>query len=114
MSKHTPGPWTAYYGDWGEFRVSGGPDDDLLADLSFYEDKDEGWANAQLIAAAPDLAEALVAALDILTDGGKDPLRDGHDPLCNKFYCETNPACDCVYPQITAALKKAGVGVRDR
>lgn len=53
MSKHTPGPWTQYE---GEVRAAGHG----LISRSYYGSPDgPGAANARLIAAAPDLLEAL-------------------------------------------------------
>ncbi len=59
MSKHTPGPWSATFEDYrwvidcqGEF----GPKKALAVTAGFYP-KNE--ANARLIAAAPELLEAL-------------------------------------------------------
>ena len=62
MSKHTPGPWT--FGHWGDdFWVS--PDSSGLTQKvarvtwGMGEEREEGRENARLIAAAPDLLEAL-------------------------------------------------------
>jgi len=67
---HTPGPWNVYH--WAEhhelagFPSSVGQDDDLgmeAVDICTFKasdaDKDEQWANAKLIAAAPELLKAL-------------------------------------------------------
>ena len=62
MSKHTPGPWTATFEDYrwvidcqGEF----GPKKALAVTAGFFPKHE---ANARLIAAAPDLLEALKLA----------------------------------------------------
>ncbi len=62
MSKHTAGPWTVEYD--GSIVMSGqvimsppGPDGSSLA---------ERKANARLIAAAPDMLEALIRCHDII------------------------------------------------
>lgn len=62
-SKHTPGPWKAYKLD-GEWFIEGGDGD--IADVGFKtEDGEEAdldalfEANAHLMAAAPELLEAL-------------------------------------------------------
>ena len=69
---HTPGPWYAVdNGHYIDIKIS----DDIyapsVADVSaskFLEGGDNSKANASLIAAAPDLLEALKAArIDILT-----------------------------------------------
>jgi hypothetical protein len=59
--KHTPGPWQAVTNDTGAFAIES--DGDLTAVICQRADwpsrKDESLANARLIAAAPDLLEAL-------------------------------------------------------
>jgi hypothetical protein len=55
-SKHTPGPWTVGKSDAG-FSIYAG--DLLIVDLVSGILDDEADANASLIAAAPDLLEAL-------------------------------------------------------
>lgn len=73
MSKHTPGPWRFNKRDemdvaiWGSdgFTICG--DVYVIADVSFPEKNDaygHEEANARLIAAAPDLLEALEAAIE--------------------------------------------------
>ena len=68
MSKHTPGPWFAV-GAWVEIQY------DEIADICttnpgdfgqafLRRDYDESCANARLIAAAPDLLEALEGLID--------------------------------------------------
>jgi len=68
MSKHTPGPWT--FGHWGDdFWV--GPDSSGLTQKvarvtwGMGEEREEGRENARLIAAAPDLLEALTDVLPL-------------------------------------------------
>ena len=55
---HTPGPWYAieYAGMWGIQSVDEYSQDNNLLDM---ENDDRAEANAKLIAAAPDLLEAL-------------------------------------------------------
>lgn len=57
--KHTPGPWVVWYSDWpgvvGVECASG----ETIADCSHSNDPDLSEANARLIAAAPELLEAL-------------------------------------------------------
>ena len=73
MSKHTPGPWS-----WGsDYRglYGSGEDNDVLS-TAYYEnmwlahkrDEAEREANARLIAAAPDLLEALQSAIPFMED----------------------------------------------
>ena len=89
MSKHTQGEWVAV-GGWVEL------DDETRADIcsvnpcdfgqrSFGRDDDEMCANARLIAAAPDLLEALQALVNgsLLDRSGNrddDGLSDAEHP----------------------------------
>ena len=63
--KHTPGPWKVYSPEitsgWG---ICVGANNDILFQLKGRGNKEKKIANAQLIAAAPDLLEALQEALD--------------------------------------------------
>lgn len=69
-TKHTPGPWT-----WGQNYnglYGAGKDNEVLCHAP-YEGMwlrfgDQSKANAKLIAAAPDLLEALVSIYDRRTD----------------------------------------------
>ncbi|CAB4122389.1 hypothetical protein UFOVP37_8 [uncultured Caudovirales phage] len=78
MSKHTPGPWAMP--DSGQGRISkvgaNGGWDGLIATADcgdYARSRSEGLANARLIAAAPELLEAL-----------KDML-DGHEDACTGY-----------------------------
>ncbi len=66
MSKHTPGPWK--FGHWGDdFWVGAdGYDGRKVARVTWGmgEEVEEGRENARLIAAAPDLLEALREAVE--------------------------------------------------
>jgi hypothetical protein len=71
MSKHTPGPWKAQLrefpeGQWfleGQWEVvSMCEPERLIAEAAPHIDSDSEEANARLIAAAPDLLEALISA----------------------------------------------------
>ena len=77
MSGHTPGPWAVkpYRGEHGfaseHFRQIDGQGWDALARVVVRMaggefDSPEGAANARLIAAAPDMLEALEKALELL------------------------------------------------
>jgi type VI protein secretion system component VasF len=62
--KHTRGPWIASeYGDYGDYdgkcRVILGEGGDIRTAVVLGFDTEENQANARLIAAAPDLLEAL-------------------------------------------------------
>jgi hypothetical protein len=70
MSKHTQGPWGFHYSN------DVGPDDDYF--IEFFEvvnplgdviARVDEEPNASLIAAAPDLLEALLLCVDALEDG---------------------------------------------
>ena len=76
QTKHTPGPWDIHE---SEGRIEIHPADDIdglrvIADLVFGDtlSADECRANARLIAAAPDLLEALKQIL----------------PMAEKAYCQ--------------------------
>jgi hypothetical protein len=69
MSKHTPGPWTANKPTQsnGRAEVHAGP---MLVAQAFNwlldaEGDEQCWADARLIAAAPDLLEALKAVVRV-------------------------------------------------
>jgi hypothetical protein len=70
-SKHTPGPWRAqlhedFEGQWGV--VSTCEIEWLIAEAAPHIDGDPDEANARLIAAAPELLEALQALRRICAD----------------------------------------------
>lgn len=58
MAEHTPGPWKA------EYDLVEGPDGAYVAKAIIGVPREEYLANARLIAAAPDLLEALENVLD--------------------------------------------------
>ena len=82
MNKHTPGPWHVQ-GDHGKLWIETSGNDDTIAEVhrraakgSVYSCK-EASANAKLIAAAPDLLEALedsLTALNIVYPNGSPVL----------------------------------------
>lgn len=71
MSNHTPGPWVALRNDlvdpWG-FQISGGGDPYLAAvgEWNASEIDEEQQANARLIAAAPEMFQALIAVREYI------------------------------------------------
>lgn len=70
MRKHTPGPWTAHA------RTVTAPETEDRLGLNVQingGNREDNKANARLIAAAPDLLEALQAATEVL-----EILRRGH------------------------------------
>lgn len=64
MTKHTPGPWK---NEEGYRWLNARSDDRVIADMRIVGGviEDEVKANARLIAAAPDLLEALESVADI-------------------------------------------------
>ena len=88
---HTPGPWYAieYAGMWGIQSVNEYSQDNNLLDM---ENDDRAEANAKLIAAAPEMLEALTAAHAIFVTQGI-----GHE----------HPICGEQYRLIAKAIKKA-------
>src|SRR6185369_3221808 len=59
MSKHTPGPWKAVNQTTSTILKQDSPQGRYLFSLKEYPGIPESEANARLIAAAPDLAEAV-------------------------------------------------------
>lgn len=77
MSKHTPGPWVIIPGgdEWNQGRIATiEPKPETMVETNYWtvaevnHRRHEHAANAQLIAAAPDLLEALVRARDDLNN----------------------------------------------
>ena len=83
MSNHTPGPWKILTYDWGDrfggvkpftdpfgkYAIKGKTEEPIIASVS-------GFANARLIAAAPEMVEALeyaVFKLRPMLNGDIDP-----------------------------------------
>ena len=78
MSQHTPGPWTCKVRDDGAVGFIVGPDNVLVADA--YPDTHQdlalpvSWrANARLIAAAPEMYQAVQDIIDLLPKLGLLP-----------------------------------------
>ena len=93
--KHTPGPWevnTNYAEDWGSNRYS------FNAEVGFStrpkNTVEEAHANAQLIAAAPELAEVLVNLIEAIEDFALD--------VNHKF-------CSVSLDDARAVLQRAGI-----
>lgn len=80
MSKHTPGPWhTCKAFNSGQLHVMAGSDHGLQRAIAIdvWADNEESQANVRLIAAAPDMFEALdnINGLSrALRAGGPDPM----------------------------------------
>lgn len=92
--KYTPAPWSA---NWNGYYYqidseSDGQIGDVCASLFIDDNKDKGKTNARLIAAAPELLEALQAIIEI-----------GKRDLSNKKY-------DSYFETARAAIAKAKGG----
>jgi hypothetical protein len=60
--KHTPGPWKVVDCDYGDLEIHGGKTESLVTCMNIHNPYNEN--NALLIAAAPDLLEALEELLE--------------------------------------------------
>jgi hypothetical protein len=82
-SKHTPGPW--YITEGRQPRIYPDNSDSISKECVaiVYDgcEEEEMQANARLIAAAPDLYKAAVAALGNITGGSLAPFVDGMELL---------------------------------
>ena len=67
MSKHTPGPWKIVDA-WNYYMVEGQNDEEIIWQDGPYQTPTINKANACLIAAAPDLLEALEQTLQLAID----------------------------------------------
>ena len=106
MSEYTSGPWRAgmYLSnfDWYVCLTSKHGDGNNIVDRVNGLDSDERLANARLIAAAPDMLEALKALLELFTAPEETAL-DTFERIGEAFYIETGmlrpgksepPECD--------------------
>lgn len=80
MSKHTPAPWTRGYGNYVYQGKSASDVGRLIAvcepSSRTKADWDQVWANARLIAAAPELLSELEALVEYMTLAGYDETDD--------------------------------------
>lgn len=101
-AKHTPGPWTVFEHSWSDTSIW--THDSTVATLSIKDEATEDTqaglearmaANARLIAAAPDLLEAL-----------REVLKEAIDD----YYAEKDPdgVLDAAYAAIAKATGKEG------
>jgi hypothetical protein len=94
MSAHTPGPWSA--SGQGCAYVLGGNPSFVVADCNADRPhRAEDFANARLIAAAPDLLAALEACVDAMRNG-----LPGREKACH-------PGRTLAYKHGRAAIAKA-------
>lgn len=101
-TKHTPGPWSAAHSE-KTFGVVVCPKGNYVADAYYRSDEDgnnETAANARLIAAAPELLEALVQAKAEIIELLAGESCDHSVGIC---YCQTNNRLS----MIEEAIKKA-------
>lgn len=91
-TKHTPGPW--YRDGYTVYDAK----DAAIVECDSYHSCDEDYANANLIAAAPDMLEALQMAMRVF-DKQRELLQSG----CKDIPCPRDEALDI----LRAALAKA-------
>ncbi|HHA1920538.1 TPA: hypothetical protein ACOEMI_002630 [Enterobacter ludwigii] len=65
--KHTPAPW--YFSNEGVLMVRAKDDDEVVCSYAGYENCEREYANANLIAAAPDLLAVLQLIISYHDDG---------------------------------------------
>ena len=94
-SKHTPGPWIV---DTDHIIQDGGTSDENT--IAIVGDQEEWKANARLIAAAPDLLEALKHARGFIIRYGT--IKEGAGFV-------DSPHFNSIYEKISSATQKAGV-----
>jgi len=66
-TRHTPGPWSALTSDGRNYEIVGGQEAEYIAIVEAIFQPQQNAANAQLIAAAPDLLEACKRASAVVT-----------------------------------------------
>lgn len=101
MSKYTPGPWIITKGDSG-VQVTTKCKKTFVAFISFVRSP-KNIADGKLIAAAPDMLEALQAALKLSDDWYNAQLEAGYELV------ERTPECQAVYDKVNAAIEKATI-----
>ena len=108
--KYTPGPWQVGEHDYADARgfvltVNAGEHN--ICEISLPDATDE--ANARLIAAAPEMAEALKQALAALDAVNETDINGSHDRECDCDLCVAATLCADAPETSRAALKKAGL-----
>ena len=100
QKKHTPGPWAYVETDHGAIVVE--DVNGWICEMSKWEGQDN-LANAHLIAASPDMLEAL-EAIDVLLDMGDDVPWNTAFTFDN---LEAINAINAAFAKARAAIKKA-------
>jgi len=65
--KGTPGPW--YFSNEGTLKIRAEEDDEVICSYAGYEYFEKEYANSKLIAAAPELLEALQLTEKAMAEG---------------------------------------------
>jgi len=112
MTKHTPAPWNPYFNEtYGVL----GPDKGRVAicmnlkgahGLAGRRHGDEVAANARLIAAAPELLEALREMVEV----HDEPCRLDHHGYCQSHFLDEVNDGGCRVANAISAIKKATGG----
>ena len=76
-SNHTPGPWGIDINSVGEYLISAGPIGTPVDYLAVITNRKRSKANARLIAAAPEMLEALTGLVEWMDISGLSKTRDG-------------------------------------
>lgn len=102
-SKHTPGPWTYQENSDAYTHIVRGPTNCLICQLS-QSTHVEIEANARLIAAAPEMLQALTAVVEAMDKGGLDELM-----CCNGRECGCRAATngDLLVHELRALIAEA-------
>ncbi len=101
MAEHTPGPWRVDRSDWGQPQFINAGDTPLVALWGYVSEKTTVEANARLIAAAPEMLEALkasnrtlIAERDVIYDSITNSAGEITDPAEGKGLAEYNALID--------------------
>ncbi len=106
MAEHTPGPWCVTRSDWGQPQfISASGDTPLVALCGYVSEKTTVSSNSRLIAAAPEMLEALtasnrtlIAERDVIYDSITNSAGEITDPAEGKGLAEYNALIDATAP----------------
>lgn len=96
INQRTSGPWV------DKFQYNSINDEKHNVCIAKVTPIDEVYFNAKLIAAAPDMLEALQAAIAL-----SDKSLEKDRAACKENYLMRTPECQAVYNQVQAAINKA-------